>query len=76
MTNLKVVFALLLGFVLGAWLFHTPTSKAAGGAVRVTSVLMTNGSMQVPVAPGANIIGFACDAPAAAGSDNCYVLTK
>jgi len=72
---LKTGLALALGFAAGAWIFHTPTAKAAMGYYTVTAVPMTEKSVDTRLPVGNNIMGFACVAPGG-GSDVCYVLTK
>jgi len=75
MRILKTGLALALGFTLGAWLFHTPTSKAAGGSVYVTAVPIVDKTVRAPVPDSDNVVGFSC-VKSTAGSDLCYVLTR
>ncbi|HXX43662.1 MAG TPA: hypothetical protein VEJ38_02965 [Candidatus Acidoferrales bacterium] len=75
MRILKTGIALVLGFVLGAWLFRTPTSKAAGGSVYVTAVPMVDKTVRAPVPDSDNVVGFSC-VSSAGKSDQCYVLTR
>jgi hypothetical protein len=56
---LKLGLAALVGFILGAFLFHTSTARANVG-VRVTSVSMTDASVQTSIPSGSNIVGFSC----------------
>jgi len=75
MRYLKAGLALVLGFVVGAWLFHTPTSKAAGGYVYVTAVPIVDNTVHAPVPDSDNVVGFSC-VKSSGGSDVCYVLTR
>jgi hypothetical protein len=57
----KSLLAVLVGFVLGAWMFHAPTVKAQYGGATVTV-------QQVPVlglrstlnTGGSQVVGFSC----------------
>ena len=76
MRILKTGLALVLGFVLGAWLFHTPTSRAAGGgSVYITAVPIIDKTVRASVPDSDNVVGFSC-VTSGGRSDQCYVLTR
>jgi hypothetical protein len=64
MNTLKTCAAVLLGFSLGAAIYHPKPVKAAGG-VRVQQV---NGAYVNVI--GDRVVGFACT------SDTCYVASE
>jgi hypothetical protein len=71
MKSLRVALAAVLGFALGATLFHTPTVRAQGGA-RIQSV--QPGLVQ-PRGLSGTPIAISC-LPEGQQGTVCYVLTQ
>jgi len=71
----KLFLAALIGFALGAWMFHTPTVKAQYGGPTVTvqqvPVLGLRSTLQ---AGGSQIVGFSC--VQTDRDTECYVASK
>ncbi|HMD16222.1 MAG TPA: hypothetical protein VKH18_06100 [Terriglobales bacterium] len=64
MNFLRTCLAVLLGFILGALLYH-PQVKAST-SITVTAVK----AGYSPYVPGDTVVGFACTA------DTCYIATR
>jgi hypothetical protein len=72
----RTVTIALAGFALGAWLFHTPTTRAGSGFVHVASIPMRGATVsQAPIIGGSDVIGFSC-APTPGGEVTCYVASQ
>jgi hypothetical protein len=73
MKILKSCLIGLAGFILGAWLFHTPSTGAASvGTVYVTEV--PDGPVGQVIMGGSEIVGFSC--VPSRGDVACYVATR
>ena len=70
----KICIAALVGFVLGALLFRTPSSAQAQGRASVTvqQLLSPQGVTHIPV-DGSQIVGFSCVPED--GRTDCYVAS-
>lgn len=60
---LKLFVAVLVGFVLGAWVFHTPVAKAQSAGPDLETVLVPSGENDV--------VGFSC--VQIGGEPKCFV---
>jgi hypothetical protein len=71
---LKLGLAALVGFIVGACLSQTSTAKANLG-VRVTSISMTDTSVQTSIPNASHAVGFSCvqepESPA-----TCFVMSQ
>jgi len=83
----KVCLVAVASFVLGAWLFRTPVTKAAPNGnvyIKVAHVsegaylkeIQVNGSVAVNGIPvqGSSVVGFSCFADPA-GNATCYIAS-
>jgi hypothetical protein len=69
MKFLKTLLAVLLGFLLGATLYHPKTAKAAGNVyVQQVAVGVYN-----PIR-GSNVVGFSCAGSGANAA--CYIASQ
>ena len=76
-SSLAIVLAAILGFIAGAWSFHTPRVEAQTRFVTITPVSVgTNSAANAPA--GTNVVGFSCvpSDPNRGGSSICYVATR
>jgi len=70
MESLRLVAAILMGFALGAMLFHAPTVRAQAGA-KIQSIQPGMTYQRITGTP----VGISC-LPAGQAGVLCYVLTQ
>jgi hypothetical protein len=71
----KMSVAVLVGFVLGAAIFHVQPVKAQAGAtviIQVVKDIRDRASMQ---AEGSQIVGFSCQNNTSGMGNKCYVAS-
>lgn len=76
MNLVKTGLAVLAGFVLGAYLYHPITAKAASGSGTIIVRNVANGGAYTdPMLANREIIGFSCTAGGPTGSE-CFVAAR
>jgi hypothetical protein len=72
-SSLKTIAVAAFSFALGAALFHSPTVKAQGTNV-VSIARVSQGTSQVSISPGSQVVGFSC-VQTRTGEPMCYVAS-
>ena len=74
MNALKLFLAGLLGFLIGAAVFHTPVAKAAQSRVLSITPIENPDMPQNVAATSVAVVGFSC-IPDTSGHGVCYILS-
>jgi len=76
MNFLKMLLAVLSGFVLGAAIFHVQSAKAQSGAtVTIQVVKDVNNNRTTVQADGSQIVGFSCENNTSGLGNKCYLAS-
>jgi hypothetical protein len=71
----KLCIAVLIGFVLGAFVYRPANVKAAGGGL-IYVKKVSEGQNLDPMATNREVVGFSCVAARSGELDACYVAAR
>ena len=71
----KLSMAVLIGFILGAFVYHPISVKAAGGGL-IYVKKVSEGQNLDPMATNREVVGFSCVAARPGELDACYVAAR